>query len=152
MVSCSKCKGVNCVKDGVVKGNQRYFCKECGYRHTVPFRGKSPTLKRPALELYLEGLGVRSIGRFLKCSHVAVDPWIKAYGESIEPIRSASGVDSIEMDEMHTSIGAKKPFAGFGLLLIERHSNSSTAFWMTGTLKPASTYGRSSSRTGSKVS
>jgi len=60
MESCSKCAGMNCVKDGVVKDKQRYLCKECGYRHTVPFRG------------YLEGLGFRSIGRFLKCSHVAV--------------------------------------------------------------------------------
>jgi len=143
---------MNCVKDGVVKGKQRYLCKECGYRHTVPFRGKSPTLKRQALELYLEGLGFRSIGRFLKCSHVAVYHWIKAYGESIATIRSASGVDIIEMDEMHTYIGTKKTFAGFGLLLIEMQSNSSTASWVPATAKPASNCGRSSSRTGSKVS
>ncbi len=152
MERCSKCAGMNCVKDGVVKGKQRYLCKECGYRHTVPFRGKSPTLKRQALELYLEGLGFRSIGRFLKCSHVAVYHWIKAYGESIETIRSASGVDIIEMDEMHTYIGTKKTFAGFGLLLIEMQSNSSTASWVPATAKPASNCGRSSSRTGSKVS
>ena len=152
MERCSKCAGMNCVKDGVVKGKQRYLCKECGYRHTVPFRGKSPTLKRQALELYLEGLGFRSIGRFLKCSHVAVYHWIKAYGESIETIRSASGVDIIEMDEMHTYIGTKKTFAGFGLLLIEMQSNSSTASWVPATPKPASNCGRSSSRTGSKVS
>ena len=152
MERCSKCAGMNCVKDGVVKGKQRYLCKECGYRHTVPFRGKSPTLKRQALELYLEGLGFRSIGRFLKCSHVAVYHWIKAYGESIETIRSVSGVDIIEMDEMHTYIGTKKTFAGFGLLLIEMQSNSSTASWVPATAKPASNCGRSSSRTGSKVS
>jgi len=142
MVSCSKCEGVNCVKDGVVKGKQRYLCKACGYRHTVRFRGKSPDLKRQALELYLEGLGFRSIGRFLKCSHVAVYHWIKAYGESIETIRSVSGVEVIEMDEMHTSIGSKKTLAGYGLLLIEMRSNSSTAYWVHATLKPASNGGR----------
>ena len=27
MVSGSNCDGVNCVKDGVVKGRQRYLCK-----------------------------------------------------------------------------------------------------------------------------
>ncbi len=151
-MSCSKCEGIHCVKDGVVKGKQRYFCKECGYRHTVPFRGKSPTLKRQALELYLEGLGFRSIGRFLKCSHVAVYHWIKAYGESMTTIRSASGVDIVEMDEMHTSSGAKKTVAGFGLLLIERQSNSSTASWVPATPKPASNCGKASSRTRCKVS
>jgi hypothetical protein len=30
---------------------------------------KSSAVKRQALELYLEGLGFRSIGRFLQCSH-----------------------------------------------------------------------------------
>jgi len=59
------------------------------------------------LELYLEGLGFRLIGRFLQRSHVAIYHWIKAYGESIATIRSASGITVIEMDEKHTSIGAK---------------------------------------------
>jgi len=50
MESCSKCAGMNCVKDGVVKDKQRYLCKECGYRHTVPFRGVErarPSSDRP---------------------------------------------------------------------------------------------------------
>jgi len=64
--------------------------------------------------LYLEGLGFRSIGRLLKCSHVAVHHWIKAYGESIDTLCSASGVDIIEMDAMHTYIGAKKTRPGLG--------------------------------------
>ena len=46
MVNCSKCKGMNCVKDGIVKSKQRYLCKEFGYRHNVRFGGKSPVLKR----------------------------------------------------------------------------------------------------------
>jgi len=37
-----------------------------GYFGRTVHRGKSPDVKRPALELYLEGLGFRSIGRFLK--------------------------------------------------------------------------------------
>jgi len=143
MVSCSKCEGVNCVKDGVVKGRQRYLCKACGYRHTVRFRGKSPALKRQALELYLEGLGFRSIGRLLKCSHVAVYHWIKAYGESIDTLRSASGVDIIEMDAMHTYIGAKKTRPGLGWLLIEMRSHSSTASWVLATRQPVSNCGKS---------
>ena len=142
MVRCSKCEGRHGVKDGVVKGRQRYLCKACGYRHTVRFRGKTPALKRQALELYLAGLGFRSIGRFLQCSHVAVYYWIKAYGESIATIRSASGVNIIEMDEMHTYIGAKKPSAGSGLLLIEMQSNVSTASWVPATRQLGSNGGK----------
>jgi len=108
MVGCPKCRSRDCVKDGIVNGRQRYRCKKCVYRHTVSYRGKDPNLKRQVLELYLEGLGFRSIGRFLKCSHVAVYNWIKSFGGSIEGIRSASGVKIVEMDEMQTYIGSKK--------------------------------------------
>ena len=75
MITCPKCNSEKCVKDGIIKGTQRYRCKSCSFRHTVQHRGKSPYVKRQALELYLEGLGFRSIGRFLQCSHVAVYNW-----------------------------------------------------------------------------
>lgn len=49
----------------------------------------SSSIKRQVLQLYLEGLGFRFIGRFLKCSHVAAYNWIKAHGEFIESNRFA---------------------------------------------------------------
>ena len=128
-MNCPKCGSTACVKDGIVKGKQRHKCKSCGYRHTVQQRGMGVAIKREALQLYLEGLGFRSIARFLKCSHVAVYNWIKAHGESIEAIRSAAGVEVVEMDEMHTYIGSKKTIAGHGLLLIDMGGGSSTAKW-----------------------
>lgn len=72
MTICPKCGCEDCKKDGIVKGGQCHKCKSCGYRHAVKHLGKSTTIKRQAFELYLEGLGFRYIGRFLKCSHVAV--------------------------------------------------------------------------------
>lgn len=134
-MNCPKCGSTGCSKDGIVKERQRYKCKSCGYRHTVKYLGISPAIKRQALELYLEGLGFRSIGRFLKCSHVAVYNWIKAHGESIESIRSTAGVDVVEMDEMHTYIGSKKTIVGSGLLLIEMGNDFSTAKWVPATPK-----------------
>ncbi|MDD5462193.1 MAG: IS1 family transposase [Methylococcales bacterium] len=107
-MNCPKCGSTDCAKDGIVREKQRYKCKSCGYRYTVQYRGISPATRRQALQLYLEGPGFRSMGRFLKGSHIAAYHWIKAQGESIEAIRSATGVDGVEMDEMHTSIGAKK--------------------------------------------
>lgn len=140
-MNCPKCGSVDCTKDGIIKERQRYKCKSCGYRHTVSYLGISPAIKRQALQLYLEGLGFRSIGRFLKCSHVAVHNWIKAHGESIESIRSAAGVDVVEMDEMHTYIGSKKTIAGSGLLLIEMGNDFSTAKWVPATQKQGESYG-----------
>jgi len=120
-----------CTKDGIVNEKQRYKCKSCGYRHTVKHLGKSPDIKRQALQLYLEGLGFRSIGRFLNCSHVAVYNWIRAHGESIEPLRSDKDIDVVELDEMHTYIGSKKTIVGSGLLLIEMENVSSIAKWVS---------------------
>ena len=119
-----------CTKDGIVNEKQRYKCKSCGYRHTVKHLGKSPDIKRQALQLYLEGLGFRSIGRFLNCSHVAVYNWIRAHGESIKPLRSDKDIDVVELDEMHTYIGSKKTIVGSGLLLIEMENVSSIAKWV----------------------
>jgi transposase len=95
--------------------------------------GISPDIKRQALQLYLEGLGFRSIRRFLKCSHIAVYNWIKAHGESIELLHFGNDIEVVELDEMHTNIGSKKTIAGSGLLLIAMESNSSTAKWVSAT-------------------
>jgi len=146
-MNCPKCGSADCTKDGIVKARQRYRCKSCGFRHTVQHLGISPETKRQALQLYLEGLGFRSIGRFLKCSHVSVYNWIKAHGESIAAIRSAAGVDVVELDEMHTYVGSKKTIAGYGLLLIDMGSDSPAAKWVPATRKPDENSGTPSKTT-----
>lgn len=127
MENCPKCKSTNIRKDGIVKEKQRYLCKNCKYHFTVEHRGKGEDIKRNALILYLEGLGFRSIGRFLDVSHVAVYNWIKSYGEKLEGLRSDDEIEVVEIDEMHTYIGSKKTTVGFGSLLIEMGKNSSIA-------------------------
>ncbi len=125
MGNCPKCKSNNIRKDSIVKQKQRYLCKDCKYHFTVENIGKPEKLKRDALILYLEGLGFRSIGRFLKVSHVAVFNWIKIYGTQLDELRSADEIEVVEIDEMHTYIGLKKTTAGYGLLLIEMGIGSS---------------------------
>ena len=142
MPSCPKCGAHHCVKDGIVKGKQRYQCKSCSYRHTVRYVGANPEVKRQALELYLEGLGFRSIGRFLRYSHVAVYNWIKSFGAAVHELRSTSEIEVIEMDELHTYIGSKKNTAGSGLLLIDMGDDFSTAYWVPAAPKRESCYGR----------
>ena len=90
MTICPKCSSEKCVKDGIIKGKQRYRYKFCNFRHTVQHRGINPDVKRQALELYLEGMEFHFIGRFLKCSHVAVYNWIKSFGEEVQKLRSDS--------------------------------------------------------------
>ena len=125
MENCPNCKSKNFRKDGIVKLKQRYLCKDCKFRFTVEQVGKSNKLKRDALILYLEGLGFRSIGRFLKVSHVTVFNWIKSFGEKLDEFRNKDDIEIVEIDEMHTYIGSKKTIVGSGLLLIEMGTNSS---------------------------
>ena len=121
MKTFPKCQSLTCRKDGTNKGKQRYFCKHCGYRHTVFYthRGYSEEVKRMALKMYLEGLGFRSIRRILNCSHVVVYQWVKRYGEKVRLEMPATALNVVEMDEMHSYIGSKKMPAGSGLLLTD---------------------------------
>ena len=102
MEYCPKCKSKNFCKDGIVQNRQWYLCKDCQCSFTVERIGKPEKLKRDTLILYLEGLGFRSIGRFLKVSHVSVFNWIKAFGEKLDEIRSLDKIEVVEVDEKHT--------------------------------------------------
>jgi hypothetical protein len=84
-----------------------------------------------ALNFYLEGLGIRAIGRLLKVSHVAVLKWIRSFGEAVTSLRNQQAAQIVEMDELHTYIGQKKEVPGFGLLLTEKGENPSILLWVT---------------------
>jgi transposase len=100
------------------------------------------SVKRQALQLYLEGLGFRSIGRILGVSHVSVYNWIKKFGQEIEDIKSENEISIVELDEMHTYIGNKKNIVGSGLLLIEMEKSSSTALLVAGERKQGNNSGK----------
>lgn len=123
-MQCKKCQSGKYVKSGFDKGKQRYKCKDCGCNFTdTPARGCSIETKQQALHLYLEGLGFRSIARFLKVSNVAVLNWIKAFGASIVQ-QKPSKVDFMEIDEMHHYVQKKTKSCGSGWLLIELKTKS----------------------------
>ena len=121
MRSCPKCSSQNTIKSGKIKDRQRYRCKACQYHYTVAQKSdtSSGAQRKLALNLYLEGLGFRSIGRLLGFSHVAVYQWIRAFGEKVEAVRAAQPAQMVELDELHSYIGHKKTIAGSGLLLID---------------------------------
>ena len=137
MLDCANCKSERKTKDGIVRGRQRYKCKDCVFRYTIADRSLAKNLlKRSALELYLEGLGFRSIGRILKVSHVSIYNWIRSFGEKIEEIRVSSEAPKvIEMDELHSYACSKKTTAGYGLLLIDLGRSSWISDLDQGTLQ-----------------
>ena len=100
------------------------------------------TLKDKRLSFIWKVWGFRSIGRFLKVSHVAVYQWIRGLGERLEELRSANEIEIVEMDEMHTTIGSKKIRAGSGLLLIVLGESSSSARLVHATRRPEEASGK----------
>ena len=88
MKNCIKCNSVNTCKNGLVNGGkQRYKCKKCDYNFTTGRISKPLQLKRFALQLYLEGLGLRSIGRILEVSNVSVLNWIRKFGKQVTELQ-----------------------------------------------------------------
>lgn len=126
-MNCPRCQNADYCKDGIIKGRQRYLCKRCKYRYTVERKSdvKSEDVRRLALEMYLEGLGFRSIGRILKISYGTVYQWVKEWGSKVSLPQSEEPVALVELDEMHTYVGSKKTTVGFGLLLIDLQNGSS---------------------------
>ena len=82
-------------------------------------------MKRLALEMYLEGLGFRAIGRILKISYGTVYQWVKEWGSKVSLPQNADPIAIVELDEMHSYVGSKKTIAGYGLLLIDLQDGSS---------------------------
>ncbi len=61
-MNCPRCNSSNYKNNGIVGGRQRYKCSDCGYNYTVELKSTafSVSVKRQALQLYLEGLGFMS--------------------------------------------------------------------------------------------
>ena len=121
---CPKCRSREFRKNGFMSGKQRYTCKECGCQFTQSYKKGQPASKKAlAYVLYLEGLGLRSIGSILKVSNVAVLKWMKtlaeAWGEKEEHKKAPRHCEVIEIDEMWHYIQKKNKKSGSGLLLIE---------------------------------
>jgi transposase-like protein len=89
-MNCPICKSSDHKKNSKVACRQRYKCSGYGYNYSVGLKSTagSASVRRQALQLYLEGLRFRSIGRFLGVSHVSVQRWIKKFGQELEELKS----------------------------------------------------------------
>ena len=97
---CPRCQCENFVKNGKADGKQRYLCKNCSFNFTrFTKRGKSKKIKVKAMEMYLEGLGFRAIGRILQVSNVAVLKWTRKTTENLRKIlkENISGNSIVEV-------------------------------------------------------
>lgn len=100
-------------------GTQRFRCLFClrDYTASPKPRGYAAELRHQGVRLYLEGLSLRRIARTLSVNHQTVANWVAAYQEQLQssgqpqlpedPALAAEGA-VVELDELHTFIGAKR--------------------------------------------
>ena len=101
-VSCKRCGRAKHVKNGLMRGKQRYLCKTCGLTFTdTPARGKPLAMKVVAVLLYVSGLSMNRTAKLLGVSTPTVQAWLEqfaaAYAQKPEPEGRAV---VIELDEM----------------------------------------------------
>ena len=99
---CPKCGRKEKVKNGFMRGKQRYKCKNCGCNYTGGRNGYPEDVKRKAVKYYLEGNGFRRIERLLHVSHVSVINWVKQAADGIRKKRKFNNkkTNVLELDEM----------------------------------------------------
>ncbi len=126
-MNCPKCSSKEYRKNGFKNNRQRYFCKKCEYNYsTIHGHGKPKEMKIKAIELYLEGLGFRAIGRILRVSNVAVLKWVRAAAEKLRSYllkqmpKKKQYIKVMELDEMWHFIVKKNEKRGFGLPSIDQ--------------------------------
>ena len=121
---CPKCSSLDSVRNGIVRGKQRFRCQQCACNYTQRRpRGYGLDKKLQALQLYKEGLGCRSIGRLLDVSNVTVLNWIRGIGREVQHYVAsqtlalkAEEIAIVEMDEWWHFVGQKNGSSGYGLL------------------------------------
>jgi transposase len=125
MDKCKSCGGVNFVKNGFVRGQQRYRCKDC---RTNQIEGDkrlkyNNNIRNMALSMYLNSSGIRSIGRVLNVSPQLISQWVTKAGKIVENHMleqqiTPKNINILEMDELYTYVQKKRKKYEYGWLLI----------------------------------
>ena len=126
---CKRCGSGEHVRNGLMRGKQRYRCKACGLNFTdTPPRGMPLRAKLAAVLLYLSGLSMNRTAKLLGVSTPRVMTWIeqlaKTYAQKPEPEGRAVVV---ELDEMGHFLKRRPTSSGSGRLGIVLQGE-----WLTG--------------------
>ena len=77
---CKRCGSEEHVKNGLMRGQQRYLCKDCGLNFTdTPPRGKPLVLKAAAVLLYVSGLSMHRTAQLLGVSTPTIQAWLEQW-------------------------------------------------------------------------
>ena len=128
---CKRCGSEEQVKNGLMRGKQRYRCKACGLNFTAtPPRGMPLRVKVTAALLHLSGLSMSRTAKLLGVSTPTVMTWIERFAEvhAQKPEPEGRAV-VVELDEMWRFLKKSGTSSGSGRLGIVLQ-----AAWLTGSV------------------
>jgi transposase-like protein len=110
---CPYCgKSQRVIKSGLnPTGSQRYKCRAC-VRYFTPQpkpMGYEQERRAQAIQMYLEGMSLRAIGRTVHVHHQSVANWIAAHEATLpDQVQDTTPTKTVEVDELFTYIGKKR--------------------------------------------
>ena len=117
MITCPHCQATTRQnKAGITKaGSQRYRCMYCNRKYTPEPKkqGYPESMRKRALEMYVDGGNLRRIARHLKIAPQTVAYWVTEVAKAMPNAPVPSEVKEAEMDEIFTFIGDKKTESTF---------------------------------------
>src|ERR687894_1338230 len=128
---CKGCGAEEHVKNGLMRGKQRYRCKACGLNVTdTPPRGMPLAMKVTAVLLYVSGLSMNRTAKILGVSTPTVMAWIERFAEVYAQKPEPEGrAVVVELDEMWHFLKKRPTSSGSGRLGIVLQTGSSTGSW-----------------------
>ncbi len=128
---CKRCGGEEQVKNGLMRGKQRYRCKVCGLNFAdTPPRGMPLTMRVTAVLLYLGGLSMNRTAKLLGVSTPTVQAWIERFAQAYAQKTVPEGrAVVVELDEMWHDLKKRPTSSGSGRLGIVLRDGSSTGSW-----------------------
>jgi transposase-like protein len=145
-LSCKKCGGASFVKNGFVRGLQRYRCRSCGFNFTATRnRGRSEATKALAVLLYSFGkASYRWLGKLLGVSGVGAYKWVRQAAEELPEPEIREEIREMELDELWHFLQAKKTSVGFGKPMTLAHGVVSPGWWVAVIMLPLNASGNAS--------
>ena len=112
MPSCKNCKSERVVKNGIVRGKQRYKCKECGYNYVEgDDRTNEKIVAKKAMCVILYSMSKASFNMLAKIFDTwpsLVYRWIVEAGATLPEPEVSGEIRHMEFDEMWHFIKSKK--------------------------------------------
>ena len=124
-MECPKCKSNEGVKNGFVKGVQRYKCGKCKCQYTRSTkRGRSEKIKLLAVALYAHGLSINFLAKMFKVSAPGMLGWIREFDKKhCQKVEPSGRPMILELDEMWHYVQKKSNESGSGKCWIVLQGN-----------------------------